>query len=165
MTKYRYANSILWGPTYDQASGMHIIEAADDAEAFEKANRCDKNRLGHSFLQRQDAAGRWRFLPDLNREEMERSVAFSIFQSGGREVFDLGAETGLDYLDGIPGRVYANDLYIERHDGGLCLTIENCSYSGTQAELERILFDWSCLGDGGDDHHHAVYTALDTGGR
>jgi hypothetical protein len=50
MPRYKYANSILWGPTYDERSGMHIIEAADDAAAFAAANRADKDDMGHSFL-------------------------------------------------------------------------------------------------------------------
>jgi hypothetical protein len=61
--KYRYANSILWGPTYDEADGMHHIEAASDAAAFDMANRYDKAEMGHSFLQRMnETTGRWECL-------------------------------------------------------------------------------------------------------
>lgn len=59
MANYRYANSILWGDTYNAATGMHHITAGSDQEAFDKANRADKQEMGLSFLFREQPDGSW----------------------------------------------------------------------------------------------------------
>lgn len=76
------------------------------------------------------------------------------FRATGRNVEDLGPECpGLD-LEGEPGRVYANGLWIQRWDDdrhGVAppdgkptwlLTLYNEQFHGDLSELEERLYEW-----------------------
>lgn len=65
------------------------------------------------------------------------------WRATGRDVLDLGAETGLGELDGQSGRVYQGGGYIELQvDGSWYLQISRDEFTGTLDDLEPHLFAW-----------------------
>lgn len=92
---------------------------------------------------------------DAHNSEKEINVmpttTIDLFRRSGRDVEDISKIAGLDGLDleGVAGRVYLDNAYIEKHDGEWLLTIYNESWSTsadgeTLATLEQRLYDW-CL--------------------
>ena len=72
-------------------------------------------------------------------------MTFAQFQASGRAVKNLAAVEHCAAQGAAgPGRVYANDLYIERAGPrGWCLTLGNDSRIDALPTLERRLYDWA----------------------
>lgn len=68
------------------------------------------------------------------------------FCATGRDVNDIGRDPAVEdeIVDGRPGRIYNEGLYIERFAGGWLLTIGNCSEANERLDvLELELYEWA----------------------
>lgn len=75
------------------------------------------------------------------------AMSFAEFQATKADCADLGKAIGDETIDGVPGYLYADSLYIERlADGSFHLLIERDEWlSETIEELEEHLFAFGVL--------------------
>lgn len=83
----------------------------------------------------------------IEDQEILSEKNFRIFIDSGRTIDDIGKELGIEELDGVCGRLYMDDLFIQCWGSNWLLEIGNEEYSEVDgyslSDLEYILFDWA----------------------